>query len=133
FGLGSKPAQPASSTAPAAPAAAPAAASNRAGDPLDEIEDLIGEAMRAELVGTPEKKPSAPAPQTAPAAQAAPVVPPLSTNFGPRRAGLKDNEPNVQSAEDAILAAAAASGAEVGRVDAPASEDRPYKRMKVKP
>jgi hypothetical protein len=60
-------------------------------------------------------------------------VPPLTTNFAPRRAGIKDSDAGVQSAEAAILAAAASSGVEVGRVDAPTGEDRAFKRMKVKP
>lgn len=96
-------------------------------DPIEEIESLIGEAVRVELAG-PEK----PA-QRAQAAQPAPVVPPLSTGFAPRRAGLADSTNHAQSAEDAILAAAAASGANVERIDADEAEDRPYKRMKVKP
>ncbi len=88
-------------------------------DPMDEIESLIGEAVRVEM--NPQEKHSAPAP----------VPPPLNTSFAaPRR--VKD-EPPMESAEAAILAAAAASGAAVDRVDAPAADDRPYKRMKVKP
>jgi hypothetical protein len=96
-------------------------------DPMDEIESLIGEAVRVELSPATAKTPSvslAPPP---------PVVPPLNTQFAPRRSGLKDSEPPMQSAEAAILAAAAATGAEVGRVDAPGNDGRPYKRMKVKP
>ena len=68
-----------------------------------------------------------------PSAQPSPVVPPLSAGFAPRRAGIKDNEPSVRSAEEAILAAASASGAALDDVDAPQADDRPYKRMKVKP
>ena len=95
-------------------------------DPMEELEGLIGETLRSEHAATEKvAAPSAP-----------PVVPPLNTSFGPRRANLKEKdreEPQVQSAEAAILAAAAASGSEVGRLDAPRSEDRPYRRMKVKP
>jgi hypothetical protein len=101
-------------------------------DPMDEIESLIGEAVRVELTSD---KPVAPAPQSA-APQPAPVVPPLTTGFAPRRAAIKDSEPQVPSAEAAILAAAAASGAEVGRIDGGmAAEQRqsPYKRPKAKP
>lgn len=99
-------------------------------DPMDEIESLIGEAVRVELTSD---KPIAPAPQ-APAQQSAPVVPPLTTGFAPRRAAIKDTEPQVPSAEAAILAAAAASGAEVGRIDGGMSaEQSPYKRPKAKP
>lgn len=101
-------------------------------DPMDEIESLIGEAVRVELTSD---KPAAPAPQAL-APQSAPVVPPLTTGFAPRRAAIKDNEAQVPSAEAAILAAAAASGAEVGRIDGGmAAEQRqsPYKRPKAKP
>lgn len=95
-------------------------------DPMDEIESLIGEAVRVELTS---EKPAAPAP----APQIAPVVPPLTTGFAPRRTSIKDSEPQVPSAEAAILAAAAASGAEVGRIDGMATEQSPYKRVKAKP
>jgi hypothetical protein len=101
-------------------------------DPMDEIESLIGEAVRVELTSD---KPATPAPQ-AQTPQSPPVVPPLTTGFAPRRAAIKDTEPQVPSAEAAILAAAAASGAEVGRIDGNmAAEQRqsPYKRPKAKP
>lgn len=94
-------------------------------DPIDEIESLIGEAVRVELAASPDKQGQPPQP--------APVVPPLSTGFAPRRAGIRDSVNHAQSAEDAILAAAAASGADVGRIDTPEADDRPYKRMKVRP
>lgn len=100
-------------------------------DPMDEIESLIGEAVRVELTSD---KPVAPAAPQASAPQAAPAVPPLTTGFAPRRAALKDTEPQVPSAEAAILAAAAASGAEIGRIDGGmAAEQSPYKRPKAKP
>jgi hypothetical protein len=124
-----EPERPASTPAFTKPAATePIAhiAAQGEGDPMDEIEDLIGEAVRVDHASGGKPAPVPPPP----------VVPPLSTSFGPRRANLKDKEreePQVQSAEAAILAAAAASGAEVGRLDAPHSEDRPYRRMKVKP
>ncbi|OEO28797.1 hypothetical protein VW23_003005 [Devosia insulae DS-56] len=101
-------------------------------DPMDEIESLIGEAVRVELTSD---KPATPAPQAA-APQSAPIVPPLTTGFAPRRAAIKDTEPHVPSAEAAILAAAAASGAEVGRIDGGMSAEQrqsPYKRPKAKP
>jgi hypothetical protein len=113
FGVGSRPATP-----------APAER-----DPMDEIESLIGEAVRVEL-SAPEKPPVAERPKSAP------VVPPLTTGFAPRRAAIKDSEPQVTSAEAAILAAAAATGADVGNLDgtivAEASAS-PYKRPKAKP
>ncbi len=102
-------------------------------DPMDEIESLIGEAVRVELTSDkPAPSPSAPVSHAA-TQQGAPVVPPLTTGFAPRRASLKDAEPQVPSAEAAILAAAAASGAEVGRIDGMAVEQSPYKRVKAKP
>ncbi len=109
-------------------AAAPATRSEP--DPMDEIESLIGEAVRVEL-SPPEKTPTV---TLAPPPPAAPVVPPLNTAFAPRRSELKDREPPMRSAEDAILAAAAATGARVDHVDTLDAEDRrPVKRMKVKP
>lgn len=102
---------------PAAPAP------RREPDPMDEIESLIGEAVRVDL-----DPPQRPAVQPAPSP--APVVPPLTTGFAPRRSELKDREPPMQTAEDAILAAAATTGT---RVDAIADRGRPGKRMKVKP
>jgi hypothetical protein len=142
FGLGGKPTPAPTASAPtpapvserpaiaslASPAAVPAHKPD--GDPMDEIESLIGEAVRIELSG-PEK-PAAPN-QPPVQAPAAPVVPPLTTGFAPRRAGLKDNEPQMKSAEAAILAAAAATGAEVGRIDAHTADDRAHKRVKIKP
>lgn len=135
FGLGAKPAptpSPESATAsPPQPGPSAPVTSNAPrvdSDPMDEIENLIGEAVRMELSGADTAAAATQAPTPA-----APVVPPLTTGFAPRRAGLKDNEPQIKSAEAAILAAAAATGAEVGRIDAEAGEDRPYKRVKMKP
>ena len=151
FGLGGKPSPaPAPQPAPAAaatpapvrtplpmpetrpsPSIPPAADNSRHDrDPMDEIESLIGEAVRVEL-SSADKPAAAPQPQAH--VPAAPVVPPLTTGFAPRRAGLKDNEPQVRSAEAAILAAAAATGAQVGRIEGETQEDRPYKRGKIKP
>ncbi|MBI4923179.1 MAG: SPOR domain-containing protein [Devosia nanyangense] len=131
---------------PHAPEPAPAA--HTESDPMSEIENLIGEAVRVELsapgpirVQTPQQV----APKVEFEAEAdvereigyqsgrspAPVVPPLTTQFAPRRTGLRDD--GAASAEDAILAAAAATGAEVGRIDAPNAEESPYRRLKVKP
>ncbi len=103
-------------------------------DPMSEIENLIGEAVRVELSG-PGKVSVAPQPvpqaQMQPPVQVSPVVPPLAANFAPRRSGLKDDHAQ-SSAEDAILAAAAATGAEVGRIDGTMADERVYKRIKVK-
>ncbi len=106
--------------------AAPAPAER---DPMDEIESLIGEAVRVEL-SAPEKPTVTEKPKPA-----APVVPPLTTGFAPRRAALKDAEPRVTSAEAAILAAAAATGAAVGDLDDTMTAEAsaaPYKRPKAK-
>lgn len=141
FGLGGKPAPVAATpVAPQRVAPAPVVHASPApmvsqyhtpkpdSDPMDEIENLIGEAVRVQLSASDQTAPAKPAP-----APAAPVVPPLNTGFAPRRAGLKDNEPQVRSAEAAILAAAAATGAEVGRIEPRSDDDRPYKRVKAKP
>lgn len=102
-------------------------------DPMDEIESLIGEAVRVELTSDKPAAPIVAAPAPTPAAQAAPVVPPLTAGFAPRRATIRDTEPQLPSAEAAILAAAAASGAEVGRIDSVRAEPSPYKRVKARP
>jgi len=99
-------------------------------DPMDEIESLIGEAVRVEL-----SAPDRPAVTERPRQVAAPVVPPLTTGFAPRRAAIRDTEPQVASAEAAILAAAAASGADVGHHDGQVMAEAassPYKRPKAK-
>lgn len=124
FGLGSG--KPAASPAPTpAPRAEP--------DPMDEIESLIGEAVRVEL-SPAEKAPTVTLAPPPPVNK--PVVPPLSTSFAPRRTDIKDRggrdrEPPMESAEAAILAAAAATGAQVDRFEG--EDRRPVKRMKVKP
>ena len=128
-------------------------------DPMSEIESLIGEAVRVELAppgpvkvqavqqkvaahveiehdldidgdGEPDTASAAPAPRPQPAQ--APVVPPLNTQFAPRRAGLKDDGGQA-SAEDAILAAAAATGAQVDHIEPTVGDESPYRRLKVKP
>lgn len=104
-------------------------------DPMDEIESLIGEAVRVELSApTPPPQTRAAAPER-PRSEpgAAPVVPPLTTGFAPRRAAIKDTEPRVSDAEAAILAAAAAADTDTLRVEKPVTAGAaPYKRQKVK-
>jgi hypothetical protein len=103
-----------------------------AADPMEEIESLIGEAVRVELT----EKPAPAAPSVAPApvaTQSAPAVPPLTAGIPPRRAAIRERDGDHASPESAILAAAAASGAEVGRLDGVATEPSPYKRVKAKP
>lgn len=137
-GMASPPARPAP---PPILRSAPAPAVEVERDPIDEIESLIGEAVRVELGNDRPTASSAPTsaapsriePQAAmpvpppPASQSAPVVPPLTTGFAPRRAALKDNEINVSSAEAAIRAAAAAADADVD-VDAEPPMKRPRAR-----
>jgi hypothetical protein len=95
-------------------------------DPIDEIESLIGEAVRVELSAPPRTEPAPsirldaarPAPSPA-VSQQSPVVPPLNAQFAPRRSSLKDRPSDAEvhaAAEEAILAAAAVTGAEVGRI-----------------
>jgi len=115
FGVGTRPATPAPADR----------------DPMDEIESLIGEAVRVEL-----SAPDRPVAMERPKPPAAPVVPPLNTGFAPRRAAIKDAEPQIHSAEAAILAAAAASNVDAVRFDGqvgPEAKASPYKRPKAKP
>ena len=85
---------------------------------MDEIENLIGEAVRVELnmPQNPQPVRYPDPPQMRAASQ--PAVPPLSGQFAPRRTtSLRDAEVSHSAADEAILAAAAATGAEVGRID----------------
>lgn len=112
-----------------APAPKPVAADR---DPMDEIESLIGEAVRVELVqaernaagrgaasgsGSTASEPSVEArPETRPEARVqAPVVPPLTAGLPPRRAALKDSEPRMSADEAASLSASASATAPAGR------------------
>jgi hypothetical protein len=123
------PAAPASVQAVPAPAPAPAQQRPSASadvDPISEIESLIGSAVRIDLDsareaaevqpdrGTPEV-------QSVAASAAKPVASPalrsLATPTLPRE--LQADERRVTSADEAILAAAEATGAEIGWVDAP--------------
>ena len=149
-GLNMRPQPGQSLSAPQARAPEPRPAVADDSDPMSEIESLIGEAVRVELSPGPVRVQTAQqvtakvalepeedlereiATHPAPAPQPAPVVPPLSTQFAPRRANLKDDT-SSRSAEDAILAAAAASGAEVGRMEPSVGDESPYRRLKVKP
>ena len=149
-GLNMKPQPGQSLNAPQARATEPKPHVADDSDPMSEIESLIGEAVRVELSPGPVRVQTAQqvtakvalepeedlereiAAHPAPAPQPAPVVPPLSTQFAPRRANLKDDT-SSRSAEDAILAAAAASGAEVGRMEPSVGDESPYRRLKVKP
>lgn len=149
-GLNMKPQPGQPLNAPQARASQPQALAADDSDPMSEIESLIGEAVRVELSPGPVRVQTAQQvtakvalepeedlereinAHPAPTHQPAPVVPPLSTQFAPRRANLKDDG-GSRSAEDAILAAAAASGAEVGRMEPSVGDESPYRRLKVKP
>ena len=90
--------------APTAGVARPAARQND-GDPMDEIESLIGEAVRVEMD------------------RPAPVVTPVG-GLAPRRTAPiepKAESTTPRSADEAILAAAAATGANVDVIDRPAA------------
>lgn len=100
-------------------------------DPMDEIENLIGEAVRVELNAPPPplaRSYEESAPSRATPTQ--PVVPPLGNQFAPRRTSLREPEADPGGADDAILAAAAATGVEVSRVDAPYADDRQASRSR---
>lgn len=96
-------------------------------DPIDEIESLIGEAVRVDIA-PPARVSQAPTPrheaadETAPAPASAsvppsvpdaPVVPPLDSQFAPRRTTLREPPMGHDPADAAILAAAIDSGAAV--------------------
>ena len=89
---------------PIGPAMA-AIAPNIPADPIDEIESLIGDAVRVEM--TPRQK------------GPTPVVSSLNAPFAPQRTSipLGNSDPRAMTSEDAILAAAAAHGAEVEHWD----------------
>jgi len=139
-------------TPPAAPSAPAAAELPDESDPMSEIESLIGEAVRVELSAPGPVKVQSPPPRVEPQVgfdadaddgdddtaepahrpEPAPVVPPLTAQFAPRRSSLKD-EGGADDAEDAILAAAAASGAQLDSIDPSIGDESPYRRLKVKP
>lgn len=104
---------------PIAPAMS-AIAPNAKLDPLEEIESLIGDAVRVELdAPTGRAEPNFGTPEVR--AAASPVAPqrtsiPLA-GLEPRFGASQQASAREMTAEDAILAAAAASGAEVNRID----------------
>lgn len=88
-------------------------------DPIDEIESLIGRAVRVELDAPEPRKPE-------------PVVarPALSALAQPEPASVRPSRSNQSlSVDEAILAAAEATGAQVGWVD-PAEVDEPAPRSR---
>ena len=104
------------------PAAAPvrgAPQSGGPGDPIRDIEDLIGRAARVDL----ETPPPRPAPSPTQRSYATPTLPPQPSS-GKRV---------VSGADEAILAAAAATGAEVGWVDDPEPVEAAPRGRRAKP
>jgi len=86
-------------------------------DPIDDIETLIGDAIRVQ--GEPAEREAAPEPQAETRVSAAPALRSLATPVLPqaRPASRPEPEPEPLSAEETILAAAAATGAQVGWAD----------------
>lgn len=92
-------------------------------DPIDEIEDLIGRAMRVEF-DKPVEPAAAPAdqrPAPSPALRtlATPVAPALSSAPAQPMATQSAAPRSLTGADEAILAAAQATGVEIGWVEAP--------------
>ncbi len=109
---------PASSVAASTPASRPVAADDNLGsDPIDEIENLIGRAMRVDL-----DQPQPVEPRTERSALRSLATPQLPKQPTPASRG-------ISSADEAILAAAQASGAEIGWVEAP-EVDEPEPRQR---
>lgn len=104
-------AEPAPVVAVPAPVAAKPSEDDNVGlDPIDEIESLIGRAVRVDLDDTPQ----------ATAKSDRPALRSLATPQVPKHAPPPPR--SVSSADEAILAAAQASGAEIGWVEAPETE-----------
>lgn len=115
FGL---PGRPAGASAP------PSEASEPELDPMDEIESLIGAAVRNESkpatrpAMAPEPAPARPVP-VAPRSKATPTAIPAAPVAQPalRRAAVREAEPAPVSPDETIIAAANATGSSVGRID----------------
>lgn len=147
FGLGTKPAAdapaevaPAPTPAPAvapvlhqpvpsveAPPAAPPQDTGFGRDPIDEIEDLIGRAMRVEL-DKPAQPAAAPVEQRPAASPSLRTLATATASVAPapveRPAVAQTAAPRALSgADEAIMAAAQATGAEIGWVEAPEVND----------
>lgn len=98
-------------------------------DPIDEIESLIGSAMRVELDAPPERAP-APTPAPVPKREPAPALRSLAT---PTLATPKPSAPgNLSSVDEAVFAAAQASGAAIDWVHAPEAAPKPEPVARVR-
>jgi hypothetical protein len=118
--VASAPAEAPSAFRPATPAPivvsmAPAAADepNNGLDPIDEIESLIGRAMRVEFERPAVSAPVEQRPAPSPALRS------LATPVAPQPSALS-------AADEAVLAAAQATGAQVGWVDAPEATETEF-------
>jgi hypothetical protein len=100
--------QPAPSVS--APPPAPSQDDDLGRDPIDEIEHLIGRAMRVEFDKPAEAAIGEPRPAPSPALRTLASAPPATQSSAPRA---------LSGADEAIMAAAQATGAEIGWVEAP--------------
>lgn len=137
FGLGGRSngpsASPAETVAPVAPAEphvetpveTPAKDSDTLGtDPIDEIENLIGRAVRVDMDPPVEARPAGEKPVASPALRSL-ATPTLQAQPQP---AAKAPRP-IADVDETILAAAAATGADIGWVESPdAVEAKPGKR-----
>ena len=101
-------------------------------DPIDEIEDLIGRAMRVEFDKPAEREPAAPvvderpAPSPALRTLATPVAPVFPAATAQPAAAQETAPRALSGADEAILAAAQATGVEIDWVKAPDADGSEY-------
>lgn len=113
-------AEPAFAAEPAARTKPTAMDDTVGSDPIDEIESLIGSAMRVELAPAPAPVAAQkPAPSPALRSLATPTLPPA-----------QPAQRSVSSADEAILAAAQAAGVDIGYVEAPETAEAKPRRQR---
>lgn len=100
------------------PAPAPAPVDNSSLDPIDEIENLIGRAMRVDL-NPAAKERLEQAPEVSLQPQQAPSPTPALRSLAGTPAPQPEKRHTMSAADEAIFAAAQATGAQVGWVDEP--------------